>query len=1169
MPQIYTSALTTANAVNDNTRISEVHSPAPTRVSQLIASFEGRAPIAANVPQLAAGLSVQRPATALATKRETVEKVSVPQIYATAPQIVSSEAPKREAVEKDSVPQIYIKPPQIAPPASFGQPSEARVLLPVNSLSGLSVPRPSTAMGSMGDIAEKSLAPQIPSMAPQIASGTSYDQAKSSMNTTPFNVGFAMQRPLTTVSGSQREVGERTRAPQLYAESQVALGESHNRTIPVNSSHLHSILSDQRPSITLARGNVESPAAPQIRVTPSQAPGTSHDHTKSSESRPAGPTNAFPVNAGQSMSRTSTAMVSTQEVVDKVRAPQIYAPAPAIAPGISYDHIKPPPVELVPVAKAPQLRVGSSILDSKANLPVPHAVPQVSAAVSQPQKLSYENGKPSETRPHDDAEAHSAVSPQLNLGSSTQPSLRLQQTHSERHTVPQPSVSSSQILPTTQGKLSEARSIPGNVPHLNVASASQPASANMDSKPQWNPIPQISTPPASKTPFHHPKLAEILSPHTPSTVSQTVAGLSSRFPIDEAQQGNLSNPSQMAVYLSHDTTSGPLAIEPPASLAPLPASTQTNDLSAAGQPQLPPSTNLTSKLPSPTAKTLHYRSSSSKLHSQTTSSPTHPAATPPLRLSPSHIAKSSDIRSAGQSHTPAILDTVLQHSPHVSSSNIALKEPFRISPAPAPQHTPDPISKPLTHRTSSHNMHSHIYSRPHEPQTLSRTTQHQPSSSYPSALHRLESRLEAPPAAHAPNVANPRTFDSYQYETRVTSQHSSQPQTSMPPGTSGSRAYENTKTPRPSHPNPTITPSSSSSRTHPKSYEPLPQRTQRIDSSRNRELQSTVSNIVANSPQPDPNPHRSGISASNNAPSYQSSTRHQHSVSLPTSNVPPPAQPVASESTRTHANPPTRSNVISTNNSQPITPYTTSASARAPVSTAAAPSRAPQKIHSVPSEESILKTPSSLAPSMLKPTTSRSSIPASVSSHQDSRKKSGIFGMFRSKTPEQPQPKYEIWHPPTSTKVHHHNDLPSKTEPSAKLGTSSDRKVVASLSSRGKVPLPITVPIPIPPASGRKSPGNKVFTPFRYLTSKRNRTMSAASVEAVDGTAVRLMAIECLIIVLMNTSSAQYRCRFTNGVHAQSDAVTATALARPTGSYPGMEKPGGSCDERSWERETP
>jgi hypothetical protein len=115
------------------------------------------------------------------------------------------------------------------------------------------------------------------------------------------------------------------------------------------------------------------------------------------------------------------------------------------------------------------------------------------------------------------------------------------------------------------------------------------------------------------------------------------------------------------------------------------------------------------------------------------------------------------------------------------------------------------------------------------------------------------------------------------------------------------------------------------------------------------------------------------------------------------------------------------------------------------------------------------------------------------------------LGVFRSKTPEQPQTKYEVWHPPSSTKVTARNDLRSKTESSAKLGSSSDHKVI----SKDKVPPPIIIPVPVAPTSGQKSPGNKVFTPFRYLTAKRNHTISMASMEAVDGTAVRFMAIKC------------------------------------------------------------
>ncbi|KAJ3883701.1 hypothetical protein F5051DRAFT_390717 [Lentinula edodes] len=203
----------------------------------------------------------------------------------------------------------------------------------------------------------------------------------------------------------------------------------------------------------------------------------------------------------------------------------------------------------------------------------------------------------------------------------------------------------------------------------------------------------------------------------------------------------------------------------------------------------------------------------------------------------------------------------------------------------------------------------------------------------------------------------------------------------------------------------------------------------------------------------------------------------------------------------------------------------------------------------VPSEESILKTPSSLAPSMLKPTASRTSIPASTISQQDSRKK-GLFGMFKSKssstqaTAENP---YEVWNPPTASEDVRKNTAaiptaggkpvearaslsksffkskgqaptatdtvyevwnPSLPHDRAKIATTVDAGMNASFSdlkpssiSRSKVPPPITVPISIPTVSERKSPNHKVFTPFRYLTTKRNRTMSAASVEAVDGTA--------------------------------------------------------------------
>lgn len=147
-----------------------------------------------------------------------------------------------------------------------------------------------------------------------------------------------------------------------------------------------------------------------------------------------------------------------------------------------------------------------------------------------------------------------------------------------------------------------------------------------------------------------------------------------------------------------------------------------------------------------------------------------------------------------------------------------------------------------------------------------------------------------------------------------------------------------------------------------------------------------------------------------------------------------------------------------------------------------------------PSEVSILKTPSSLAPSMLKPTISRTSIPVSTTS-QDSRKR-GLFSMFKSK-PQPPAQTYEVWNPPSAQGVEKTNNR-SKAEPPKHSRMDADPKVSATPKARDPKPTPIPV------ASGHKTPNSRVFTPFRYLTSKRHRTMSAASVEAQDGTAVRV-----------------------------------------------------------------
>jgi hypothetical protein len=163
----------------------------------------------------------------------------------------------------------------------------------------------------------------------------------------------------------------------------------------------------------------------------------------------------------------------------------------------------------------------------------------------------------------------------------------------------------------------------------------------------------------------------------------------------------------------------------------------------------------------------------------------------------------------------------------------------------------------------------------------------------------------------------------------------------------------------------------------------------------------------------------------------------------------------------------------------------------------AAESQQVPRVSHVSSDESLLKTPSSLAPS-LKPVVSRSSITASLSSQQEPRKKVGFFDMFRAKKPSRAEsPSYEIWYPSEESD---RENIPSRSK-TRKLtkGHSSDADT-KPLSSRVKPPAPINIPY------NGKTSEEKPFTPFRYLTSKRHRTVSAASLEAINGTAVSFLS---------------------------------------------------------------
>jgi hypothetical protein len=162
-------------------------------------------------------------------------------------------------------------------------------------------------------------------------------------------------------------------------------------------------------------------------------------------------------------------------------------------------------------------------------------------------------------------------------------------------------------------------------------------------------------------------------------------------------------------------------------------------------------------------------------------------------------------------------------------------------------------------------------------------------------------------------------------------------------------------------------------------------------------------------------------------------------------------------------------------------------------------------VRRVSSDESILMTPSSLAHSVLpplQPTVSRASIPVSVSSET---KRKGMFaGMFRSKEPQEPE---SHLHDRRRERPPQRRRSPDRRERSPDRGRSNSQNVPDPMSTsdrkpKSNVPAPITVPHPSLPISERKSPNSRVFTPFRYLSNKRNRRISTASNDAVDGTAV-------------------------------------------------------------------
>ncbi|KAI0670279.1 hypothetical protein C8Q78DRAFT_114093 [Trametes maxima] len=181
-------------------------------------------------------------------------------------------------------------------------------------------------------------------------------------------------------------------------------------------------------------------------------------------------------------------------------------------------------------------------------------------------------------------------------------------------------------------------------------------------------------------------------------------------------------------------------------------------------------------------------------------------------------------------------------------------------------------------------------------------------------------------------------------------------------------------------------------------------------------------------------------------------------------------------------------------------------------------------------QQEVLLTPSSLAPSMLPQvtptvplgrTTSKTS---TIGKDKDSKKK-GFFGLSLFRSRSSPPKQREVEPPPSAAirekrtrNISHPSPHPPpnfqapQVSVKPQAGAPAPQVAVAAVSipappqpQRGPSSnqVPIAAPTPVP-ASGRRSPNGKIFTPFRLL-SRRHRTVSAASVEAVDGTVINAM----------------------------------------------------------------
>ncbi|KAI0375004.1 hypothetical protein BV20DRAFT_934875 [Pilatotrama ljubarskyi] len=457
--------------------------------------------------------------------------------------------------------------------------------------------------------------------------------------------------------------------------------------------------------------------------------------------------------------------------------------------------------------------------------------------------------------------------------------------------------------------------------------------------------------------------------------------------------------------------------------------------------------------------------------------------------------------SVGSAGTPKHSPSGRLHS-HRNGSNDTITHAAPTKPSPS-----STLQQQLPHRTSATNLHAHAHSRP---DNASVSRQPYASSGYPEpARYRSPAPPGYPTAQPAANGATTGHSQSYSTQTPL-----------------GAYDYQHGRTPAPP----------AQTAQYPQTTSPSHTRNPQAADYGHRTFEPPHSAPPTSSVMPVPGQRVPPRSAASPAPAVR--PPRLHAVSSPPGKAPVALQSTPPQPTRNQTYPapapihpltpfpPAHSRTASDpqyagrsgNSAYP----SANSSSRAQGSTKTAQSAAPQP--------DVLLTPSSLAPSMLPQiappaplgrTTSKTS---TKEKDKDPRKK-GFFGLslFRSRSSPPRQREMEPLPSAAPVREKRPRNVSQPTQPLARMqapyfaikqpATTPTPQVAVAAVSIPAPPRPhrgnsadqarIAAPTPVS-ASGNRSPNGKMFTPFRLL-SRRHRTVSAASVEAVDGTVINAM----------------------------------------------------------------